>query len=68
MEVFKFNIIPTEEYNKREDYRKAINNCDICGGALEFSYNQMSEFAVLQEDAKCPCCSSEKESTRHRVH
>ncbi|KYG60855.1 hypothetical protein [Bdellovibrio bacteriovorus] len=68
MEIFKFNILPTEEFNKREDYRKAVNNCDICGGALEFSYEQAAEFHVLQEKAQCPCCSSEKEPRNHRVH
>ncbi|WII71649.1 hypothetical protein QJS83_14365 [Bdellovibrio sp. 22V] len=68
MEVFRFNIIPTEEFNKREDFRKAINNCEICGSALEFSYQQLSEFAVLKEDAQCPCCDFIKEATNHRVH
>nr|WP_295902421.1 hypothetical protein [uncultured Bdellovibrio sp.] len=68
MEVFRFNIIPTEEFNKREDFRKAVNNCEICGAALEFSYKQENAFAVLQEEAKCSCCDSEKEPTRHRVH
>lgn len=68
MEVFRFNIIPTEEYNKRENFRTSVNNCDICGGALEFSYRQMEDIAVLQEESKCPCCDSEKEPTRHRIN
>ena len=67
MEVFKFNIIPTEEFNKREAFRKAINNCEACGTALEFSYKQLNEFAVLSEEASCPCCALIKEEN-HLVH
>lgn len=68
MEVFRFNIIPTEEFIKRETFRQAINNCQQCGTALEFSYKQMSEHHVLSEEASCPCCALKQEAQNHRVH
>nr|BFD59914.1 hypothetical protein CKG001_20210 [Bdellovibrio sp. CKG001]BFD67200.1 hypothetical protein HAGR004_22220 [Bdellovibrio sp. HAGR004] len=68
MEVFRFNILPTEEFLKRESFRQAINNCEQCGTALEFSYKQMTEHAVLSEEASCPCCEQKQEARHHRIH
>ncbi len=67
MEVFRFNIIPTEEFEKREKFRLEEALCDQCGTALEFSYQQLEEHFVLQEDSQCPHCNQQKQS-RHRVH
>ena len=68
MEVFKFTIIPTEEYEKREQFRHVMSKCSECRNALEFSYQQDEQFAVLQEDSHCPNCAHQPESTRHRVN
>lgn len=68
MGVFKFNIIPTEEFIKRESFKQAVNNCELCGAPVEFSYRQDSEICVLAEEAKCPVCAKERETSHHRVH
>lgn len=68
MEIFKFNIIPTDEFIKRESFRNSVNNCDLCSAPLEFNYRQLAEHAVLQEEAKCPVCAKEHSPTQHRVH
>ncbi|HEX7673669.1 MAG TPA: hypothetical protein VF412_05835 [Bdellovibrio sp.] len=68
MEVFKFNIIPTDEFIKRESFKQSVNNCELCHGPLEFNYRQDSEISVLQEEAKCTVCLKEKETACHRVH
>lgn len=68
MEIFRFNIIPTEEFMKREAFRQSVQNCSQCGKHLEFNYQQLKEESVLQEDSKCSHCAHEPESTRHRVH
>lgn len=67
MEIFRFNIMPTEEFEKREKFRQDESLCQQCGAALEFSYQQLSSHSVLQEDSQCPHCSHQKQS-RHRVH
>lgn len=68
MEVFRFNIIPTEEFMKREQFRQSVNNCKSCGAAMEFKYQQIYSMDLLQEEAQCPCCRTEKESSQHRIH
>lgn len=68
MEVFKFNIIPTEEFIKREQFRKSVNNCKNCGAAMEFKYNHMHSMNLIQEGAQCPCCPSKKEVQQHLIH
>jgi hypothetical protein len=68
MEVFRFNIISNEEFEKREGFRKSISECPQCDHALEFSYQQDSQFAVLQEEANCPFCLYKPEARRHRVN
>lgn len=68
MEVFRFSIISTEEFERREDFRKSISCCPQCNNALEFSYQQDSQFAVLQEESNCPFCLYKPEVSRHRVN
>jgi hypothetical protein len=68
MEVFKFNILPTDEFIKRESFRQAVNNCELCGGPREFNYRQLAEHNVLQEESKCTVCAKEHEPTQHRIN
>ncbi|XGC79588.1 hypothetical protein ACES2L_09645 [Bdellovibrio bacteriovorus] len=68
MEVFKFNIIPTEEFLKRENFRMSVQNCELCGGPMEFDYQQSKEDAVIQENGKCQVCAHERKSSLHRVN
>jgi len=68
MEIFKFNIIPTEEFIKRESFRNTINNCDLCNAPLEFNDRQLANHADLQEQTKCPVVAKEPSPTPHRVH
>lgn len=68
MEVFKFNIISTEEFIKRESFKNTVNNCELCCAPVEFSYRQDTACSVLQEEAKCPACAKERDLAHHRVH
>lgn len=68
MEVFRFNIIPTEEFIKREQFRQLMNNCKTCGNAKEFKYHQIYSMDLLQEEATCPACLTDTESSHHRIH
>ena len=67
MEVFKFNILPMEETEKREAFKEAVNNCPICCKRMEFKYEADFLSNTILEDAHCPECQLQIRTETHSV-
>lgn len=68
MEVFRFNILTDEEYQKREEFKNHMSLCPDCHHELEFTYQQDATYAVLEESASCPFCLFKPALARHRIN
>lgn len=56
MEIFRFNIVPDEEFTARELFKRSILNCQICGEDLQFDHKKQNVSATVKEEAHCPSC------------
>jgi hypothetical protein len=57
MEVFKFNILPMEDIERREAFKEAINNCPLCGTCLHFDHDIDFLYNKITEDCRCGSCA-----------
>ena len=65
MEIFRFNILPDEEFSKRELFKHSLMNCQVCGGDLKFEHNK--EASTMNEAAQCPCCKISLKAQTHTL-
>jgi len=56
MEVFRFNILPMPEIEKREAFKEAVNNCPLCSQHLSFQHETDYMTNSLHEHAYCEKC------------
>lgn len=56
MEVFRFNILPLTEIEKREAFKEAVNTCPICNSHLNFTHETEYLTGSVHEKASCPQC------------
>jgi len=57
MEIFKFNILPMEDIERREAFKEAVNNCPLCGTGLNFEHEVDFLYNTVTEDCRCSACS-----------
>ncbi len=67
MEIFRFNILPMEEIERREAFMEAVNNCPHCGEALEFQVEIYESENRLKEAGHCPSCSVHIRTELHGI-
>lgn len=67
MEIFRFNILPLSEIEKREAFKEAVNNCPICGHKLSFQHDNDFMTNTLKEEAHCAACAVDIRSETHTV-
>jgi predicted Zn-dependent protease len=67
MEIFRFNILPLEEIEKREAFKEAVNNCPHCGSVMQFSVEIDFLTNRLQEDSFCQSCTVKVRSEIHSL-
>lgn len=67
MEIMRFNILPDDEYCKREIFKQSILNCQLCGSDLEFTYETTAPHEI-HEEARCPSCCISMKKQSHGVH
>ena len=65
MEIFRFNILPLEEVEKREAFKAKVNKCPACEATLQFNVEIDFLTNVLKEDCFCPGCNSQIRSELH---
>lgn len=67
MTIFKFNILPIEEIERREAFKKEINNCPHCQAPLKFQLEQDPVTHTVQERAQCDACAQHFRFETHQV-
>lgn len=67
MEIFRFNILPLEEVERRQAFKEAVNNCPHCGQILQFQVQIDLETNLLQEDCHCNACAAMIRSELHSI-
>lgn len=67
MEIFRFNILPLEEVERREAFKEAVNNCPHCGHLLQFQVEIDFLTNSLEEQSHCPSCSAHIRSEVHSL-
>jgi hypothetical protein len=65
MEVFKFNILPMEDLERRQAFKEAINNCPLCGTSLKFEHEIDFLYNKVTEECQCAACSLKIRSETH---
>lgn len=68
MEIFRFNILPLEEVERREAFKEAINNCPHCGAALEFRVEIDLASNLLKEEGHCKACEAQIRTEMHSLN
>lgn len=56
MEIFRFNILPLEEIERREAFKEAVNNCPACNAPLQISVEKDFLTNKIKEDCFCEAC------------
>jgi hypothetical protein len=56
MEIFRFNILPMPEGEKRDAFKEAVNNCPLCSCHLVFQHETDYLSNKLHEQAFCEKC------------
>jgi hypothetical protein len=56
MEVFRFNILPLAEVERREAFKMALNQCPICTEQMQFQYDNDFMQNLIKEECFCPKC------------
>lgn len=67
MEIFRFNILPLEEVEKREAFKASVNKCPNCQADLQFNVEIDFTENRLKEDCFCPHCNHEVRSEFHSL-
>lgn len=67
MEIFRFNILPLEEVERREAFKAAINNCPHCHSVLEFRVEIDLASNLLKEAGHCKSCEAQVRSELHSL-
>jgi len=67
MEIFRFNILPMEDIERREAFVEAVNNCPHCGTSLEFEVEIYETEHQLKEDGHCPSCAVHVRTEVHGI-
>jgi hypothetical protein len=67
MTIFKFNIMPIEEIERREAFKKAVNNCPYCQAPLNFQVEQDRTNHTVQEQAQCVHCTQHFRLETHQM-
>ncbi len=67
MEIFKFNILPMDDIEKRQAFKEAVNNCPICNHPLEFKHEIDFLNNQMQEESHCPQCQIEIRNESHSL-
>ena len=66
MEIFRFNIIPQKEIEKREAFKNSIARCPICKSNLSFAYEQDYLNNVIIEKCHCESCDIKVREESHK--
>lgn len=66
MEIFRFNILPDEEFTKREIFKQSLLNCQLCGSELQFEHKIESQ--QVHEEGHCPSCRIRMKKQTHNLH
>ena len=56
MEIFKFNILPMEDIERRQAFKEAVNLCPLCGEQLKFDVEIDFMTLKIKEDCLCQQC------------
>jgi hypothetical protein len=56
MEIFKFNIVPLPDLERRQAFKEAVNNCPLCGQQLDFAIDVDFLSLKIKEDCICQAC------------
>lgn len=67
MEIFRFNIRPLAEVERREAFKESINNCPHCRKVLEFRVEIDLMSNRLKEDGHCKTCDTQVRSEVHSL-
>jgi len=67
MEVFRFNILPLEEVERREAFKEAVNNCPYCYSPMKFQVEIDFLSNVITEDCHCPQCGQQVRTETHSL-
>lgn len=65
MEIFRFNIIPLPDIERREAFKEAVNNCPLCGHQLKFQVDIDYLSLKIKEDCLCQECQLQIRSDVH---
>lgn len=68
MEIFRFNILPDEEFTQREMFKMSVLNCQVCGTDLKFKHHFEEKLNRVQEEGHCAICCVQMKPTQHPVH
>ncbi|MEZ0391475.1 MAG: hypothetical protein ACAH59_04620 [Pseudobdellovibrionaceae bacterium] len=67
MEIFRFNILPLEDVERREAFKEAVNNCPHCGHLLHFQVEIDPVTNSLEEKSHCPSCATHIRTEAHNI-
>jgi hypothetical protein len=67
MTIFKFNILPLEEIERREAFKEAVNNCPYCHSPLNFQLEQDQDGQTVHERAQCVQCTQHFRLETHHI-
>lgn len=67
MTIFKFNIMPIEEIERREAFKKSVNNCPYCQAPLNFQVEQDAANHTVHEQAQCVACTQHFRLETHQM-
>jgi len=67
MEIFRFNILPLKDLERREAYKEAVNNCPVCGQNMKFKHEQDFLSNSIKEIAVCDSCRLQVREEDHKV-
>ena len=65
MEIFRFNILPLEEVEKREAFKAAVNKCPYCETTLQFNVEIDFMQNAIKEECFCPQCNQQVRIETH---
>jgi hypothetical protein len=67
MEIFRFNILPLKDLERREAFKEAVNNCPLCHEALQFQHEADYLYNSVKENAFCNHCKLQIREEDHKV-
>ena len=67
MEVFRFNILPMADLERRQAFKEAVNNCPVCGETMHFKHESDYLSNSIREIAECAKCHVQIREEEHQV-